>query len=161
MGVSISLWLARIVCFHCSTVSNYKSKSYCKSNVSSTGTYNSHLPLFVITVLLIIGCIESNPGPTVEELILQVRSTLLGEINSSKEEGLERHKTLLRGINSIMAETLYAVNSLDGNVENISSQISDMRKSISDSNSRNSKLENKNTRLVSKIDQMECSVRKK
>jgi hypothetical protein len=160
MGVSISIWRARIGCFHCSKFSKCKSKSYSKVIITSTGTYNSHLPVFVITLLLIIGCIETNPGPTVEELIMQVQTTLMGEINSSNAEGLKLHNTLLGEISSSKKETLDAVNLIKSTVDNISSQISDMNKSISDSNNRISKLENENSRLVSKIDQLENNIRK-
>jgi hypothetical protein len=95
MGVSISIWPAQIKCFHCSNFSKLNSKSYCKANISSTVTYNSHLPVIVIAVILIIECVETNNGPTVEELILQVQTTLLGEINSSKAEGLKLNNMLL------------------------------------------------------------------
>jgi hypothetical protein len=75
MGVSIETWRSRIGQFH-----GYSFKSNTNNldniNNNSKGMNISYLPIFVIAMLLIVGGIEPNPGPTVEELVIQCQKQI-------------------------------------------------------------------------------------
>lgn len=142
MGVSITIWRARIGCF----TGSYQCKNSAGdlNNVieNSSCSKCSFLPVFAIAYLLLIGGIESNPGPDLEDLITQNQNTLLDAINSSKLENIE------------------AVNSLKTTIEELTAEVSGMKKTITDSSSRISKLERVNSDLLKKIDQMDNNSRK-
>jgi outer membrane murein-binding lipoprotein Lpp len=147
MGVSIVTWRARIGRFICSQKckDNFKMYNYGKGLGMST----SHISVIVLAYLLIIGCVEIQPGPTVEELILQSQNAVTTLITSYKSETLE-------AVNALTTK----VNSLDNTVQALSTQINGMQQSIDSTNSRINALEQENKQLHQKIDQIDNNYRK-
>lgn len=139
------VWRARIGCFTCSR--SYKSKNDGNNYRARKcfGMHNSYLSVIVLIYMLLIGGIESNPGPTLEELIERSEERLTVLINSSLKQS---------------NETLQAVNSLKGKVNDISTQLSGMQDNLSDAQSRILKLEKENEELHTMLDKLDNNSRK-
>jgi hypothetical protein len=109
MGVSIDVWRIRIGCF---SPKYRQSKCIFKNKLIVTPRKGFFLHCFVvICFMLIIGGIETNPGPTLQEI---------QELITASENSLMSKIAEL--VNNSKKETIKAVNDVKTDVSNLSSK---------------------------------------
>jgi hypothetical protein len=147
MGVSIDVWRIRIGCF---SPKCRQSKCILKNKLIVTIRKGFFLHCFVvICILLIIGGVESNPGPTLQEI---------QELVTASENSLMSKIADL--VNNSKQETINAINDVKTDVSNLTKQVSHLEKDLCDAKDKISALEKENKELCDKIDTLDNTNRK-
>ena len=131
MGSSLQQWRAAIGGFHAAR--------YCGSCIYFIGLpVNASLSeiLFiasaVISILLVLGGVEQNPGPTVEELLINLESRISAQLTG-----------------------------IDDKVSSLISQMTDVKTQLADAHSKISVLQTENNSLQKQLNAVDRNVRKK